>query len=502
MFKNVGSNWIVTLLTVAVTYQLTPYVLHTVGVEAYGTWLLITSLTGYLGLLALGVPLASVRYLAQHVAEGDVEKANTAIGSCMGLYLLLGAGAMLVGGGLFIFFTLTYHIPPALRLDAHVAFAVAVLYVSLWFVALLPEGVFAAHDDFVVRNLVRLAGVLLRLGLTLGLLALRASLVMLAIVQLACIAFDFSVCWLIIRRRYPGTRLALADFDWRMVRRIFSFSLFVLVLQAGMRLSFETDSLVIGAFRDVGSIPYFTVGNSLIVYLMEFIVAIAAVVMPTATRLKTQGRAVELRETFLKWSKIALSLTLMIGMFLIVLGPRFIAWWIDPSFEGPAGQVLQVLMLSYLVFLPVRGVALPILMGLGKPGLPALGFLVAGVVNLGLSVWLVHPMGLVGVALGTAIPNVLFAALVLVQACRELDTPLSDYLRYVVPRAVLGAFPALSLLLWFKLGVEVHGLAGLAAAGTAMMLLFGVTWVFFVYRNDPYIDLRGRLAGLRVWDRA
>jgi O-antigen/teichoic acid export membrane protein len=501
VLKNVGSNWIVTLLTVAVTYLLTPYVLHTVGVEAYGTWALITSLTGYLGLLALGVPLASVRYLAQHVAESDLGNTNRAIGSCLALYLLLGAAALLVGGALFVFFALTYHVPPVLRLDAHVAFAVAVLYVSLWFVALLPEGVFAAHDDFVVRNVVRVAGVLLRLGLTLGLLALRAKLVMLALVQLACIVFDFSVCWLIIRRRYPGTRLAFADFDWSMVRRIFSFSLYVLLLQAGMRLSFETDSLVIGAFRDVGSIPYFTVGNSFIIYLMEFIVAIAAVVMPTATRLKTQGRAAELRETFLKWSKIALSLTLMVGMFLIVLGPRFIAWWIDPSFEGPAGQVLQILMLSYMVFLPVRGVALPILMGLGKPGLPALGFLVAGVVNLGLSVWLVHPLGLAGVALGTAIPNALFAVLVLVQACRELDTPLSDYLRYVVPRAVLGAFPALALLLWFKVGVDVRSLGGIATAGMAMALLFGVTWVYFVYRNDPYVDLRGRLAGLRAWSR-
>jgi len=29
-----------------------------------------------------------------------------------------------------------------------------------------------------------------------------------------------------------------------------------------------------------------------------------------------------------------------------------------------------------------------------------------------------------------------------------------------------------------------------------------VTWVFFVYRNDPYIDLRGRVARLRVGGRA
>src|SRR6267143_4396452 len=104
VFKNVGSNWLVTVVTVAVTYLLTPFVLHRLGVQAYGTWALITSLTGYLGLLALGVPMASVRYLAQHVAEGDTKKTNAVIGSCLGLYLLVGVGALLVGAGLFAFF--------------------------------------------------------------------------------------------------------------------------------------------------------------------------------------------------------------------------------------------------------------------------------------------------------------------------------------------------------------------------------------------------------------
>ena len=53
-------------------------------------------------------------------------------------------------------------------------------------------------------------------------------------------------------------------------------------------------------------------------------------------------------------------------------------------------------------------------------------FLLAGVLNVVLSVALARPLGLAGVALGTAIPNVLFAAAVLVMACRELGvTPLA-----------------------------------------------------------------------------
>src|SRR5439155_21137418 len=46
--------------------------------------------------------------------------------------------------------------------------------------------------------------------------------------------------------------------------------------------------------------------------------------------------------------------------------------------------------------LPIRGVALPILMGLGKPRLPTIGFLIAGTVNLVLSILLVRPLGLAG----------------------------------------------------------------------------------------------------------
>ena len=493
MFKSIGSNWGVTAVTIVAVYFLTPFTIHKLGDDGYGTWNLINAITGYLGLLVLGVPMASVRYFSQHVAEGDTRKLNEAIGSCTALYLALGGIAAVVGMGLYFFFVGAYHIPAGLNGDGRVAFGLMVLLISFGFVALLPNGILAAHDDFVPRNVVRLWGLLLRLVLTFGLLALHASLTMLALVQLACMFFDFALCWLLVRKRYPETRIRLADFDWGMTRAIFGFSFYVLVLNAGSRLSFETDSIVIGKYMNVGSIPYFTVANSFIIYLMEFLISIAAVVMPAATRLQTQGKHAELREIFLKWSKIGLSLTLIAGVFLIVLGPRFIAWWVDPSFERPAGEVLQILMLSYLIFLPIRGVALPILMGLGKVGLPTIGFLVAGVVNLVLSIALVGKLGLVGVALGTAIPNVLFAVAVFVQACRQLDVSMGTFFRYVVPRAVLGALPALAVLLWFKIQLDVRSLVALTAAGVAMVVVFAATCVFFVYRNDPYLDLRASL---------
>jgi O-antigen/teichoic acid export membrane protein len=499
MLRNIGSNWVLIAATMAAMYVLTPFIIHTLGQDGYGTWTLITAITGYVSLLALGVPMASVRYLAQDVAEGDTGKMNRTIGTCVGLYLLIGAVALLLGAGLALFFALAFKVPQTLQGDALVAFGLMVIQVSAGFIGILPEGIMFAHHDFVVRNAIRIGGVLLRLCLTIAVLSLGGSLIALAAVQLVFLAFDFTVSWLVVRRRYPGVRLNVRDFDWPMMRRIFSFSIYVLLLNAGARLVFETDALVIGALLDVASIPYYVVANSLIIYVMDFVIAIAAVVSPMATKLHTAGQLDVLREIFLKWSKVALSLSVMAGLFLIVLGPNFIGVWIDPSFEQPSGVVLQILMFSSFVFLPVRGVAIPILMGIGKIRVPTIAFVITGVLNVVLSALLVGPLGLAGVALGTAIPNVGYAVLMLMVTCREIGVSPAAYLKYVVARVALGAVPVLLWLQWWKLTFSVHTLAGLIAAGASMVLLFAITWAVFVYRDDPYVDLRAQLFGRRVW---
>lgn len=494
MLKNIGANWMLTLVTIAVTYVLLPYSLHALGETQYGTWVLISSITSYLGLLVLGVPMASVRYVAQHVRKGEEEELNRAVASCAGLYMSLGAVVLVVGAALLAVFDRFFDIAPALRHTARLAFALVVLNTAAGFVAQLPFGIMAAFDDFVVRNKVLMASLVVRLALTLLLLRINPSLLMLAVVLSACLLFETTAGVVILRHRYPGLRLRASHFEWRTSKQIFSFSLFVLVLSVGAQLSFATDAIVIGKVLTVNAIPYFTTGSMLAIYLMEFVIAIAAVVMPTASRLQAQQRMTELRDVFLRWSKICLSLTMMAGLFLIVFGARFIGWWVGDTFAQPAGSVLRILMIGNLIFLPVRGVALPTLMGLGKPRLPAFGFLTAGVLNVAMSVVLARRFGIDGVAIGTAVPNMLFAIWVLVLACRELEVPIAEYVRYVVPRSALGAAPVLALLIVLERWFDIHTFGGLFAAGSLMLCLFGVVWVFFVYRGDRYLDLRAQLA--------
>src|SRR6185295_1171093 len=147
------------------------------------------------------------------------------------------------------------------------------------------------------------------------------------------------------------------------------------LLNVGTLLAFRADALVIGAFLPAEEATYFDMGNKFFDPLTQFLIAVGAVIMPMTTRLATLGQGEELRHLFLKWSKICLSLALLVG--------------------------------------------------LGKPAFPALALLGMGAINLVLSLALVRSHGILGVAFGTALPNVLFAGAVLLRACRELDVPLA-----------------------------------------------------------------------------
>ncbi len=501
MFKNVGANWALSLLQILVLLKLAPFVVETLGRDQNGMWVTIVSLTGVLSLLILGVPMASVRYIAEHVARKDLARANAAVSTCLGICIGLGLAALAAGAALYAFFEIAYLRGPqgaALPLEtlqgARIAFAVVVLQVAMGFAMRLPYGIFDAHHDFVARNLIMAGELLLRLLLTLGLLAWRASLPALAAVQVACMLFEFVVALLVVRRRHPDIRFGLASFDRSLVRGILGFSVFAMLLNVGTLLAFRSDALVIGACLGATQVTFFDMGNKFFDPMTGLLIAVGVVVMPMATKLQATGEREELRRVFLKWSKISLSIVLPIGLYLLVLGPEFLSWWVGPDFAGPSGRVLQVLMLSFLFYLPVRGVALPVLLGLGKPAAPALALLAMGLVNLGLSLALVHPLGILGVALGTAVPNVLFAFALLLLACRELGVSIASYLAYVAGRAVIGAILPLALLLLLKHGVHVSGLAPLLSSGVASVLAFALAWIFFVYRNDPYLDLRAEIA--------
>ena len=499
MFKYIGSSWLLTILQIVVMFVLTPFMIDRLGEDGYGVWQWIIALTAYFKLLIAGVPMASVRFLSEAIAREDDRELQNVVSTCLALCGALGLLVLVVGWGASfymndVFLAKPENIALGIGSSTQLAYWVVVASVAIGFVMRLPYGILEAYHDFYHRNAIMAGELLLRFGLTIGLLSMEASLEMIAFALIASQLVEFVVCMIVIKRRHKVVQFSLRHFTRDRARAIFGFSAFVLLLNMGVQLSFRTDALVIGQFLNNESIKDYTVGNMFFEYLIALVLGIGMVVMPFATKMRTRGDLTGLSEVFLKYSKVAMSLALVVGLYLLVLGPEFLAAWLGKDYRPISGRLTQILVVSFFAFLPIRGVALPMLMGLGQPNRPAYAFLAMGLGNLLLSLALVGPYGLVGVALGTAIPNVIFAAYVLLLACTAANVSPGSYLRHVFARPLVGSLVPIAFLAWCKWGLDVASFAAVFGAGLGMVCVFALTWVLFVYRGDPHYDLRALLS--------
>lgn len=504
MLKNVGSNWTLSGLQIVAFLVLARYVLERLGLEQTGVWGAIVAVLGPLWLLVLGIPMGSVRFVSSHLAKRDLAGVNRVLATCLATTILMGVTALALAALLYFGFEKgllgneAWQLTPAELVDARTAFAVLALHVAVGFALTLPYGVYDAHQDFVVRNVIMASGLVLRLGMTLALLWVWPTLTALAAVQLVVAAAEFTAATAISRRRHAGVQLSLSGVDRALIRPILAFSGFAMVLNVGALLAFRLDAVVIGATMDQAAIAVYDYGNKVFEPFLNLVLSIGMVVMPLATRLEAQGKERELVPILRKWTKVASCVVFLVGLWLLVLGPAFLRWWVGPEYRDEMGLVLRVLLVSFLAFLPVRGVALPMLMGMGRQGRPALALLVMGALNLALSVALVGRYGLLGVAIGTAVPNVLFAAYVLDLTRRTLRAPALVLARDGFVRPLLGAGVPAALLYLFDRAHPIEGFVALLVSGLAYVAAFGVMQVVYVWRDDPDLDLwaraRARLA--------
>ena len=79
ILRNILSNWTSYLVTAAVGFLLAPVVVHSLGNTGYGLWTLVLSMTGYFGLLDLGIRSSVGRFVTRYLALNDEESVNRTV---------------------------------------------------------------------------------------------------------------------------------------------------------------------------------------------------------------------------------------------------------------------------------------------------------------------------------------------------------------------------------------------------------------------------------------
>src|ERR1700680_4423392 len=138
--KNVSMIWLSLFVHVVGGFFLSPFILHKLGDDAFSLWVLVFSITGYYGLLDLGIRSSIVRYVAKFTATQDADKLRRFLSTSVAFYAIASLVVFLLTGIGFFHLQSLFKIPPSFLGSARVLFALAGTGVALSF----PLSVFAA----------------------------------------------------------------------------------------------------------------------------------------------------------------------------------------------------------------------------------------------------------------------------------------------------------------------------------------------------------------------
>ncbi|MBW3592688.1 MAG: glycosyltransferase, partial [Actinobacteria bacterium] len=89
--RNVLSNFGAQAWMLGLAVVSTPYIVHTLGVAAFGVYALVFTLIGYFAFLDLGLGAATIKYVSEFAGRGDTGAVEGVLRTAIGAYLVLGA---------------------------------------------------------------------------------------------------------------------------------------------------------------------------------------------------------------------------------------------------------------------------------------------------------------------------------------------------------------------------------------------------------------------------
>jgi len=202
------------------------------------------------------------------------------------------------------------------------------------------------------------------------------------------------------------------------------------------RVENSTDALVVGLVLGPAIVPFYSVPASLVGYVRTIGQTLTHVFMPLFSSLYALNDEERIRRVYMSASKYAVGLIFPLLIGIMVVGGPFIGIWIDPKFIDKADMIVFVLSLyvALTLFDPFRG---RYLTALGKHGIFAKLVPISALMNLVLSIVLIHTHGIVGVALGSLLTVFLFSPYYTIYTCRHLGIKPMYYLKYSVLPAIL-----------------------------------------------------------------
>ncbi len=495
--RGVAVGWIGRAVAFAMTFVVTPVLIHGFGDEVYGLWAIVMSFTSYYALADLGLRSAGVKYISQFKAAGDHKAANQVVITLLGMYSLLSLAVLLGAGCIAAIFPFAFDIGETSTTVICVVVLSSGFTVALRILAQVFGAVLAAHKRHDLIQGAAVVSLVCQGALIIVAVRCGGGLFAVAMVTLVVsVLHEFCRVGLAMRV-FNGLSLSPALFERKLVKTLFKFGGLNVFQGVAKRVTQSSGAIIVGFLAGPGAATFYVLGESLVRKAGELCVGVGAILFPIASELHEQGRSEALIQAFVLASRVLLAASLLIATMFYLLGSQLMDFWIDPGYGDKTYPVL-CLFAPVVVLHSLNYAARGLLMGMNRMWALAKFAIIDTTLTLVLGTILVTFMGMEGMAVAILIAQVVVAGILTpTLTCKLIGITGRRYLGAVVlPAAgstVLVALIATAMVSWFP----PHNIVGVIVEGLCILLAGGIGAFYFCFDRDMRATIVQSVLGIR-----
>ncbi|GAA5135553.1 polysaccharide biosynthesis C-terminal domain-containing protein [Thalassotalea piscium] len=376
---------------------LTPYLIHNLGAESYGLWILLLSTLGWFNFIDLGFSYAVQRNITIFLEKQDNHKINQIFSVSVVLFSILG---LLATVGML---TLAYS-PSLLGIEenkqhtATIALSMLALKVLFDFMMNSFHGFYAAYLRMDIDAKISTLNTIIK-SIAIYYLILELDIYGAVIATVLADIVTHSLKIYFAKKLHPEFKFQLNLVKFVEVQKLFAFSKHLVLNGIAKSANQRVDPIIISHLLGLQTLALFSVINGLIVKVGAFVSSAVGVFQMPLTKLVARGAPIE--DVFKQILTINFFIVLIFYTPLAILAEDFIYLWLGPDFIQ-AAELASILGFAFVCKTISRPIS-SLLLAQSNHKLLSVVNMFGTTVNIILSISLGSLYGLKGIAISTAI---------------------------------------------------------------------------------------------------
>jgi O-antigen/teichoic acid export membrane protein len=399
---NVSTAYVQIAARTAVMFLLTPFLIARLGQASFGLWIMLMTIVAYFEFCDLGFTTTLARDLPVRRARGDRAGISEAISSIFfGFVMML---VVLIPVALLgtVLLDNLFRIPLGEAETARTTLMIVFAVFIVGFERRVFETVINSTERIYVTNVLSIVYNAVY-GLTFYLIAASGGGLVDLAWGLLALTTAYVIASFVLARRVLEFHLSWRLFRRDLLRQFWSPSIYYFIAGLGWIVIFHSDNLILSGFIGTAAVAVYAVAFRFVDVVRLLIGKLTDVIAPRISYLHAQGDLVRLRRMALRFVGLSGVVTLGAGAALLLFGYSVLVWWI--GVENAVGRGVYNLFVLYLCLHCLTHASGKFIGAMGTHKPVAQLMLVEAVINVALSMTLVGPLGMAGVALATLIAH-------------------------------------------------------------------------------------------------